>query len=483
MTAYMTFAECLNHLMEKHSLTASSLAALIGVRTGLRRVLANDSTEAMRKLVFSHIIEHNLFTPQERMQLSRALEISRTGVENYRFDRTIISLMTGEIRRCETVMQTTSGVTLKKRLEVLQKARNVEILCVNSCFHSMVCAVKPLFDRPEANVSMRHLIISKDYTNATAEVVSVVFPLLFDHRYTPFSIRLTTDTSNFAVSGNLLLIRYQLENSSASHQMFFVLTDGYVAHELSNADATDLFAFYTNILRSHTMKLIPLLEDRNRYSDFSALCMTFLNHELNRATYTISNDICFQQIPSSICVDALRDKAALTPAQTEALIRRALPIHEQRYQNQYKKKKPTYRIMTLEGCRKFLNTGYSSDHFFAFRAFTPEERTRIFAEMLQKAAENPYYSPLLLRDPGFQPRYHLVCYDKLGVSFDEAITDYNIAKGDPSIFLTFPEFTKQFQNYYLQTLVNEKCYSREESLQILERMLHSFISEHQLNNE
>lgn len=482
MTAYMTFAQCLNYLMEKHSLTASSLAALIGVRTGLRRVLANDSTESMRKLVFSHIIEHNLFTPQERMQLSRSLEISRAGVENYKFDRTISGIMTGNIERCESVMQTTSGIELKKRLEILKNASEVELLCINSCFHSLICAVRQLFVRSDADVSMRHLIISKAYPNATAEVVSVIFPLLFDHRYMPFSVRSISDNSNFAISGNLLLIRYRLENSSALHQMFFVLTDEYVAHELPNADATDLFGFYTNILHSHSMKLLPLLEDRKRYSDFPSLCMTFLNHELNRATYAISNDICFQQIPSSICVSALKDKGMFTSVQTEELIRHTLPIHEQRYQNHYNKKKSTYHIMTLEGCRKFLNTGYSSDHFFAFRAFTPEERAKIFSEMIQKAQDNSCYTPLMIRNPDFHPGYHLVCYDKLGVSVDEAITDYNISKGDPSIFLTFPEFTKQFQSYYLQTLVNEKCYSREESLRILEKMLQSFMAEHHLSD-
>lgn len=478
MTGFMTFSQCLNHLMEKHSLTASSLAALIGVRTGLRRVLANDSTEAMRKLVFSHIIEHNLFTPQERMQLSRSLEISRIGVEHYKFDRIVSGILSGNAVSRAVEMQTTSGVSLRKRLELLNEAHQVEILCINCCFHSMVDALKPLFASPDADISMRHLVVSKAFAKTSADVVSVMFPLLFDRRYTPLNARFPADASIHAVDGNLLLIRYQLEN--ISRQMFFVLTDEYVAHELPCADEADLFGFYSNILHSHTMHLVPMLEDRRRYSDFASLCMTFLSHELNRATYTISNDLCFQQIPSSICVKALRDQAILPPDQQEELIRRTLPIHEQRYQNQFLKKKTTCRIMTVDGCENFLHTGRSSDHFFAFRSLTPPERKLIFREMIAHARSNPYFTLLLIRDPDFHPKYHLVCYDKLGISLDESGTDYNLANGYPAIFLTFPEFTKQFLEYYLHTLVEDKCYSREESLQMLEKMLERFEQQYHL---
>lgn len=474
----MTFSQCLNHLMEKHSLTVSHLAALIGVRTGLRRLLATDSTEAMRKLIFNHIVEHNLFTPHERMLLSRSLEVSRIGMENYKFDRIISNILAGTVPSPSAVLQTTSGSTLMQRLEVLKDARQVEILCVNCCFRTMVEALKPLFADPDANISMSHCVISKAFSRTSADVVSVIYPFLFDRRYKPFNACLSADASITAVGGNLLLIRYQIDNTS--HQMFFVLMDQHVAHELPNADEADLFGFYSEILQSRSMHLLPMLEDRKRYSDFSSLCMTFLNHELNRATYTISSDICFQQIPSSICVEALRDKALIPPDKLEELIRRVLPIHEQRYHNQFGKKKPTCRIMTISGCKRFLKTGRSSDHFFAFRDFTPKERQRIFREMIDKAKDNPNFTPLLFKDENFIPYYHLVCYDKLGVSLDESGTDYDLSNGYPSIFLTFPEFTKQFLDYYQQTLMAEKCYSREESMQIFEHMLKRFEQENGL---
>lgn len=203
--------------------------------------------------------------------------------------------------------------------------------------------------------------------------------------------------------------------------------------------------------------------------------MTFLSHELNRATYYISSDLCFHQIPTDIALAAFRDKGLTTESETSLVISRTLSIHEQRYQNQYKKRKPTYRIMTQSGCERFLKTGETTDHFIGFRPFSPEERNVVFANMLCAAKENHYFIPLLLKDDHFSHRFNLVCYDRLGISIDAKDTDYDISNGYRSVFLMLPEFTKQYMDYYLNILVAEKCYSRKQSLDMLENMYLDFL--------
>lgn len=479
MTDFMTFSQCLNHLMEKHSLTAASLAALIGVRTGLRRVLANDGTEAMRNVIYSHIVQRNLFTCPERRQLSRALEISRIGVESYKFDRSISNILIDKGPDDIPLMHATSGLPLKQRLEVLKDAYQIEILCVNCCFYSLISALMPLFEDPNRNISMKHLILSTPFSHATAEFLSVMFPLLFDSRYEPLAVKRPVDASVYAVGGNFIAIRYHI--AGANRQMFFIPTSEHMAHELPNADEADLFSFYSNILTTQPFRYFPLIEARKRYSDFATLCMTFLNHELNRGTYSLFNDICFQQVPSSICISALHDKGMFSKTEIDELIRRVLPIHEQRYQNQYGKRKPSYHIMTTIGCNEFLKTGCSSDHFFAMRPFTLQERKQIFGEMLQHARTNSNFVPLLIRDPHFVVKYNLVCYDHLGVSVDRADTHYQLENDRHSFFLTFPAFTAQYMDYYLHTLVKTRCYSPEESLSHLEELYEAFLDEHQLH--
>ena len=54
--------------------------------------------------------------------------------------------------------------------------------------------------------------------------------------------------------------------------------------------------------------------------------------------------------------------------------------------------------MSLEGCRRFLESGISRDQFAGIRPFFPKERLLIFSTMLKYAEENRSYSPILLKD-------------------------------------------------------------------------------------
>jgi len=119
-----------------------------------------------------------------------------------------------------------------------------------------------------------------------------------------------------------------------------------------------------------------------------------------------AKNLCFQQIPTDIALAAFRDKGLSSDEETMQTISRTLSIHEQRYQNQYKKKKPTYRIMTISGCERFLATGETTDHFIGFRPFTPRERQKIFKNMLKAAHENNYFIPLLLIDADYSYQYN-----------------------------------------------------------------------------
>ena len=133
--------------------------------------------------------------------------------------------------------------------------------------------------------------------------------------------------------------------------------------------------------------------------------------------------------------------------------------------------------MTVIGCERFLKTGLCSDHFFGFRPFTVAERKQIFGKMLSAAESNPHFIPLLMKDHRFECRHNLVCYDKLGISIDLTNTDYDMQKGYRSVFLTYPEFTQQYMDYYLSTLVREKCHTQQESLQLLKSMYENFLKE------
>jgi len=477
MAEVLTFSQCLIRIMQRYQMTATTLAPLVGGRADLKRILADESTDSKRKQLYEKLKRTGLFRKEDYQQLELSLEISRIGLENYKFNQAIESILNGKPTPRFSPLMTDQGVPLQERLAELNTFDKIDIICVNSCFHSVIAALLPLF-ADQNDVHMWHLIHSDAFANTASSFVSVTSPLLFDVRYQPYGMEIPAEEDVYALGGNFIVIR--ASTPDVKKDFFFLVVNDTLCCEMTHADEGQLFSFIAKVLRALSPQPFLLKEPHSSQIDFTSICMNYLSHELNRATYSLANDLSFQQTPSDIAVAALQDKGMFSAEEISDMIKRTLAIHEQRYQNQYNKRKPTYRIMTVRGCQRFLETGYCSDHFVGFRAFTPYERKRIFGEIIQQARENEFFIPLLIRDHSFQYRYNLVCYDKLSVSLDMTDTDYDIAKGYRSVFLTFPAFTQQYMNYYLSTLVKEKCHSSEESLQLLEDMYQTFLTEYHL---
>ena len=461
--------------MQQHNLSTSFLASYVGGRSELKKILAEAATDVKRDRLFHCLIESKLFSPEECQQLERSLEISRIGIDQYRFQQSIRRILEGCPTPTFIPMRIENGSLLSDRLSSLQNADRIEMICINCCFHSLIAALLPLFASAAKEVQMWHLIHANAFANAAASFVGVTFPLLFDSRYLPYGLDVPVGGDVQAVGGNVLAIRAFF--GAKEQQYFFMIMDDMCAIELPNAYDAHSFSFLGRVLKSLSPLPFPLKEAPSSNEDYTQLCMNYLSHELNRATYSITNDLLFHQTPTEIAIASLSDKGTFSIEDIRRLIRRTAAIHEQRYQNQYCKKKDTYRIMTYAGCERFLKTGLYTDHFFGFRAFTPKERKQIFYETIANAQKNPHFIPLLIKDHNFQCRCNLVCYDKLGVSLDMADTDYNIEKGNRSVFLMFPEFTRQYMDYYLTTLVQENCHTPQESLELLCGLYDRFAAE------
>lgn len=479
MLEILTFAQCLQKLMLEYQLNSTSVASLIGGRVALRKLLQDEASAAKRKEAFEKLVSADLFSSADCKRLSEALEVSRIGVEAYQFQRSIRYVLTGEISDDFFIqpLKTDKGALLSDRLEPLQKAETINILCVNCSSHSLFSVLIPLFADKERKIRLQHYIHADAYANTAANFIAVVYPLFFDRRYEAFGINRTGAAPHY-LGGNLLAI--QAKCSGERMEYFFVISNDHCAYEMPKAASGDMFAFIRTLVESVSPAPYSLKQNIGHPNDFHSLYMGHFSHELNRVTYTISSDLLIQQVPTEIAVSALREKQMLPPQEMEELIRTTAPIHEQRYQNQYCKKKPDYRVMTILGCKRFLDTGLNTDHFYGFRAFTPEERKRIFGEMLKQARENPYFIVHLVKEKAYNNRYTIVCYDKLGVSVDYSTTDYSWEVDDHSLFLTYPEFTRQYLDFYLKIIVKEKCYPEEESIQILERMYQDFLQEYSL---
>jgi len=474
----LTFSQCLKRLMHRYQFSSTSLASMIGGRTELKRVLANDATDACRRSLFEKMKNSRLFSQEDYQQLEHSLDISRIGIEQYRFDHHMRLLMEDAPIPAVKPLVLEDGVPIMQRLESVRDAGKVEILCINSCFSSVVEAVQPLFKDESRDVALWHVLHTDVFAPLSSAFLAVSFPLLFDARYRPYGMKAPLDTHLHALGGNLLVVRAHYPAHIS--QLCFIVLDEQTAIEMPNASEANVFAFLSKALLFVSPSLMSLKSALAQNDDFSALCMNYLSHELNRSTYSITSDLCFYQIPTDIAKAAFLEKAFFSQADMASILERTLAIHEQRYQNHYNKRKDAYQIMTYAGCKRFLETGMCADHFVGFRAFTPEERKCIFGAMIENAKKNSFFVPLLLKDHDFRCRFNLFSSEKLGIYLDKKDTDYDLRKGHSSILITYPEFTKQYTEYYLKTLTKEMCHSPEESLQLLMEMFRDFLNQNGL---
>lgn len=481
MSDLLTFSQCLHKLMHEHHLNATSLSSLLGSRTLLKRLLNDEASAAKREEAFQKLANAGLFSQDDLSLLSEALEVSRVGIVSYQFQQAIRYVLTGKKNSSSVFpIKTDNGIALTERLDDLKSAEKIDIICINSCFHALFTALLPFFSLESQKIHFEHYIHADTYANTAANFVAVVYPLLFDKRYEPYGI-IRTSTAPHYLGGNILSIRAAFENEIKEY--FFIINNDECAYEMPKAQAGEMHAYIRTLIQSLSPAPYTLKESIGIQGDFASLCMGHLSHELNRTTCCISSDLLLHQVPTDIAIAALREKQAFPDDVTEQIVEKNRSIHEQRYQNQCTKRKPSYHVMSISGCKRFLKTGKNTDHFFGFREFTPGERKRIFGEMLLQARENPYFIPFLIKEESYENLFTLVCYDKLGVSVDASTTNYSWDMQNHSIFLTYPEFTQQFHDFFMQTIVQDKCFSEEKSLELLEEMFCDFLKENNLNND
>ncbi len=471
--AIMTFGQCLKSLMEAHRLSVSTLVQKSGgTRAELRHALADELSSAKRNALAKKLCACGIFSQEERQSLKQALQVSEVGRERYAvFDAVERLLMNGTAEEDASV-RLADGSWLQARLAELMAFEKIEILCINCNIPGVVKALEPFFADEDRDVRMRHYV-QMDYCGSAAEMILCVSPILFDPRYMPFAIQPTAPTtaSDYAFGGNYLSVK--AVSPHKTDELFFVIRPGEgSAYELANAKRSAIQCFLERILRD--VPTTAFKEMQQRKMDYVSLAVSCMSRELNRKLYLFGKSVCFQQTPVDIALSAFLDKGVFPAETAQKLVKQIMPIHRRRFENLLYQKKPTISIMSIEGCEHFLQTGMSSDHFVGFRAFTPQERLRIFEIMLDAAQADSGYMPLLLKQADPKCRYFVLCYDKLSIVLLKVDTNYDLDGHFDYVLLNFPELTKQYEDAFQNRIIKEGCHSREESLRILRTMMEEY---------
>lgn len=453
--------------MKAHKLTTNKLGTQLHCKTELKRILGDQSNHKKREQLLTFLIENDIFSPEEIELLRISINVSRIGVERYLSRDALLELLSNERVLPKRDLLLIDGGLLRERLASLADATSIEILCVNCSYYDLYYSLATLFEKKDLNINMKHYISISGSGHNTPTIINLVLPILFDNRYHLYKLESNyPDVSNsHGLAGNLISLL--VKRGEESFEYFFIIKDHSSVYELPNPHSSNLFAFLSSILSASSKPPTKITEHLTDETTYEELLMRIFSLELNRVTYYLSPDICYMQIPVPIGLKAFNECDHFPPEVRTKLVDSAMSLHSQRHHNFYHKHKHNFSIISLNGCRSFLETGRSTDHFIGFRSFTIPERLEIFKLMIERARENSFYHQFVLKEHSFFSKYICVCYDQIGLLLCPYNTSYQIGNNTNMVILKTPELATLFADYYCDCLLTEQCYSREESIALL----------------
>ena len=189
--------------------------------------------------------------------------------------------------------------------------------------------------------------------------------------------------------------------------------------------------------------------------------------ELERgcAMMTIKPDLPLEQI----AIDALL-AAVHAEVRETAEFRDMAHTAREREANIFSKKTVTLTILRLDAMENFARTGLLTDHYWALRPFTPEERRTILRQCIRHMKENPAFSIYFLRGDGIRKDMEINCYKDRALLISPTNSDY-LPANHHEVMISDVDIVRQFGSYILQHVIREYCMTEAESLRAMERLV------------
>ena len=148
-----------------------------------------------------------------------------------------------------------------------------------------------------------------------------------------------------------------------------------------------------------------------------------------------------------------------------------IELHTARYENIYKKKKPTYMILSKEALRRFANEGVMHDHPYGFPPFTVEDRLIILGVFVKNCRENPYFHIYMAHESFRFGDASYCCFANLGLDFCESDIHYHVETPIHEVVLAIDGILRLFESYFDDELLKKHVDNEASSLYFLEGLL------------
>lgn len=483
METVRTLPQCLREILARYGVSASELSRRMGFssRNSVFRILNGESSPEKQREFLDRLVGCAALplTEQELSELERGVEVSREGVERVCINRAMgeIVLPNGHEVHALQIIHWQRGVETKERfgdwLGRIFRCESVRLLIVGCCERSVFAALAKQIEKGYTyDVQITHYIDAAGIQLVRA--IAAIQPVLYYSGYQAYMFE-EGARSRLYESDMMLATCMDSEGRCRSMQAIMMDEGSFFCCEFED-DAP--FAFLTHILTRSAQNMKPI---KNTFmqpaSPIDYLQYTELYRQIEEDVilYDIKSDVPINYIHPDTLLEPVRDGFAQIgfgeEEEREALVQAFYDVQLRRWKNFFGKRKPTHTIFTYERMRDFALKGRQSDHFFAIRPYTPQERVRILRFLREQTVDNPYFTVYFFRKGVTPAQGEIGLYEGKGVLLTRPNTDYRLDGEHAEALVTQREFCDCFRAYYQKKLLADCVTSTRETLAIMDELI------------
>lgn len=484
MKAQESFGGCLQRVLAEEGMSASEAARLVGFRSrnSIFRILAGDTSSEVdgRFLAALRQAVGDRWPQRHWDALDTALNIKRVGLQQYRSDQAFRQAMHGTAQTAELTVETRwharpEELPLAALLEEISAGSELLVIMTGCCQREVTTVLVQAFGRAgeEGRVTIRHYIDIRE--EDVVHNILGVLPLLSKVWY---NARLVEEDScgpemEAIYRTNVISIRqHRSDGQDVWHELVQYDAARFVhrftrENEGQMADVLDRQRFQLELLK-------PLTKPDSGADAFVDYTSQYAWLEKDGMILSIKPDVHFNCIPSDVLypaiLDGFRQAGLAVGEELTGLVEQLKVIHDARYENMWKKHRPTHLVYSIPAMERFMRTGVLTDQFFIQRAYTPEERRRILCELYRQTQQNPYFHIHFLREDVQELRHEMTFYEDKGVLLLDAYTGYDLHDDHSEALITLPAFMENFYRFFMDQLLGRLVLPKAEGLAVLERL-------------
>lgn len=461
-------------MRKARGLSQGELAQRLGYKsaTSVARILQDkanmDSVNRFCQLLKEH--DGLALSDEEVSDLDRILEKKKFSSQEYAATEVLRELLHEDPPLTDPLLEDAVSGECKTLLETYTPIRNLRITILN-------CEMIPFFGAiarlvRENSAEVKHYLSSDQNLIRTVMTIRAVLPILYEERYNGYTSEYNRDDVPQLPRGisttDVMLCEYEREDNPWHDLVIFQSVSKGLRFSFPG-NGQVVYRMMSDVFRTAS----PIRNadiDRLR-SDYLAYFRFCTDLEKDRSVYRIKPDFAVEQIPVEICRRALEESPAAHRLAGLGDVDALEAIFRERQNNAMSKRQAQHHVFKQKAVWKFVRTGRLSDHFWAFRPLTMDERLAVLQSLLEQYNTNPYFHLYFLKDEDAMRDEEIVCYDGVGLVIIKAGTDYDLSSNHSETMVEQKDFLRIYRNFFLHSVLTCNVHPEHKTRKTLMEMI------------